>query len=202
MGECKERVVRTNTTTVAVLDDFWADFDAVKEQFSKLPVAPASYFDKDMEFYRSAWISTIKGQSLPFYDELNRKILRIYAGETPFFDNSDHEVTLNWNRVTGDRIEKDFFNPHPDPARYTTIVFMNDEYDDGDGFNLYHPVPEPGSPRPFWFGREYVNVDCFVRGKRNRAVIFPGHIYHGLEIRSQRFRDEFRCTAAIFHGKL
>ena len=73
------------------------------KDFSKLPVAPATYFDRDMEFYRSAWISTIKGQTLPFYDELNRKILRIYAGETPFFDNSDHEVTLNWNRVTGDR---------------------------------------------------------------------------------------------------
>lgn len=200
MGSCEERVIKTNTTTIAVLDDFWADFDAVKAELEKLPMAPTAFNDRDMEDYRSAWISTIPGQELPFQEPLDSKILRMFAGNTPFFPDPRPRVNVNWNRVGSDRIKNDFYNIHKDKGHYTTVVFMNDAYDDSDGFNLYYPSSVPEPEHTYWFGREHYSAECFVRGVPNRAVIFPSYVPHGLEIRSQRFRDEWRCTCAIFHG--
>jgi len=65
LGSCEERVIKTNTTTIAVLENFWADFDAVKAELEKLPIAPTAYNDQDMEDYRSAWVSTILVKNCP-----------------------------------------------------------------------------------------------------------------------------------------
>ena len=72
---------------------------------------------------------------------------------------------------------------------------MNNEYQDGDGFNFYRPADNPA----VWASRNELQVDTFVRGRANRAVVFKTQgVLHGMEVRSNDFREDYRCTAGIF----
>ncbi len=201
LGLCDERVFDTPVAKFAVLDNFWSDFEAVQKQLEEMPYAPTTYSCDDVADYRSSWVSTINGNELPCMDQLNEKVQRIFQEQ-----NFDHnmrsfckaELCVNLNLVQSDRIKDDFFNPHVDASRYSVVVFMNNEYHPNDGFNIYRPTDEyPGS----WIPRDKLQVDTFIRGKANRAIIFKANqVLHGMEVRSDDFRDDYRCTTAIFLG--
>lgn len=201
LGLCDERVFDTPVAQFAVLDNFWSDFQAVQEQLEKMPYAPTAYTSEEMDDYRSAWVSTINGNELPCMDQLNEKVRRIFRD--PSFNHNTRgfckaELCVNLNLVKSDRIKDDFFNPHTDASRYSVVVFMNNEYHPNDGFNIYRPTDEHPER---WMPRDRLQVDTFIRGKANRAIIFKAiHVLHGMEVRSDDFRDDYRCTTAIFTG--
>ena len=195
LGECREQIHKTPVTTVAVLDDFWNDFEAVQEQIEKLPFCKTAYHTEDMEDYRFGFVKTIAGHDMPFRNELVNKISTLFSDDDILKKSMKIDLAFNINSVGSDRIKSDFYNPHLDAGFYTVVVFMNNEYDDSDGFNIYRP----SRLRGLWRSRDQVRVDTFVRGKPNRAVVFPAPgVLHGLEIRSDNFREEYRCTSALF----
>ena len=55
LGPCEERIFKTPVTKLAVLDDFWSDFEAVQEQLEILAYAHTAYSDTDMEDFRFGW---------------------------------------------------------------------------------------------------------------------------------------------------
>ena len=201
LGPCEERIFKTPVTKLAVLDDFWSDFEAVQEQLEILAYAHTAYSDTDMEDFRFGWDKTIKGHDMPYVDELSSKVSRIF--DIPGFGVNQElsaQFAVNCNRVLSDRIKDDFYNPHFDVGSFSVVVFMNNEYKDNDGFNIYNP-PSVSLEKRHWFTRDELKVDTFVRGKANRAVLFPvPKVFHGMEIRSEDFREDYRCTSVIFLG--
>ena len=53
---------------------------------------------------------------------------------------SKAELAVNLNLVLQTKLRDDFYNPHADASRYSVVVFMNNEYHDADGFNIYRPT--------------------------------------------------------------
>ena len=195
LGECRERIYKTPITTLAVLDDFWDNFEGVQEQIEKFPFCKTAFHTEEMDDYRFGFVKTIAGHDMPFRHKLIPKIMELFHDHSLAEKPMKVDLAFNLNSVGSDRIKRDFFNPHFDAGFYTVVVFMNNEYDDSDGFNIYRPVVTEG----LWHSREVGRVDTFVRGKANRAVVFPSPgIMHGMEIRSDNFREEYRCTAALF----
>ena len=81
------------------------------------------------------------------------------------------------------------------PRDLSTVVFLNNEYEDGDGLNTYY-YPKKGSGN--WTEKSLNKLNYFVQAKANRAVLFIADLPHGACISSKLFESNYRKTQVIF----
>jgi len=181
-------------SNAVVIDNFYTDFDRVYDEMSKLPVALTEYTCDDMFDGRKSYATNMKGTGLPYVDEYPVLINKIigYHGKTIVED----KLVINANKALSDKYLDFRYNIHQDSkSDIATIVFLNKEYDDGEGFNTY--VPQDYRSR-MWVDREECTVDKFFQGKPNRAIMFNTNVWHGASINNTQFANDYRYTQVIF----
>jgi hypothetical protein len=188
----------TGISNVTVIDNFYENIDAVNKEISKLPIVKTStdprYFDG-----RKSWIMNMAGTYLPYVPMKGVKseeytivnlVCEICQTHPSTFDyNLTKEVLVNCFSF-GDQFDNSkYYKPHTDthsPGGVAIVVFLNKEYNEGEGFNLYN------------FDTEDLSVNYFVQGKSNRAVLSSCDWLHGQHTPTDQFKNEMRYTQVIF----
>ena len=188
---------QTSWGQIIVTDHFYNDPSGVCEEVLKLPLTRTDYDNPDMYDARGTYIETIAGNQLPFTSEWCD-----WLGNHTGFDIVPQlnraTVLINANKILSSKHKDFFFNPHKDQVDFSTIVFLNNEYPNGDGFNIYRETATP----PTWTKRDgSLKAEVFVQGRPNRAVTFNGKALHGMEVKTSFFADQIRLTQAIFTNK-
>ena len=200
-------IISTRVTTplcaITILDNFYRDFDKVIEQYDKLPVALTVYNDNDCFDGRKCYVSNMKGTEIPSkyeYPELVGKTINYTGNAIERFDS----VLINCNKLLSDRYNDEYYNIHVDPKNINfkdsiaTVIFLNREYGEGDGMNTYYPPKRQFLP---WTPKDEVEINYFIQGKPNRAIVFSPNLFHGPAFgKSSRFEHEMRYTQVIFTG--
>lgn len=187
---------QTSWGRIIVTDHFYNDPSGVREEVLKMPLTRTDYDSPDMYDARGTFIDSIKGNQLPFVSQWcewlgNQTGSNIAPNDVP-------SVLINANKILSTKHQDFFFNPHVDQSDFTTIVFLNDEYLTGDGFNIYRQHTN----LPVWITRHGpLQVEVFVQGRPNRAVTFQGNAIHGMEVKTSFFTDQIRLTQAFFTKK-
>lgn len=199
-------IIKTETTTIAVVDDFYKDFDAVEFEVNKLPAAitgcdiPGEMFDA-----RKSYMGNMKGTVMPFTHELSDLVCKVigYDGEA----ETSRELLVNCNKLLCDKNTTHQYNIHRDnevhemPQQIATVVMLNCFYDEGEGFNIYKHklvIGEDMEHYVMWTDRSVAEVDYFVQGKRNRAILFSTAALHGAALGGSQFKNEMRMTQVAF----
>ena len=116
---------------------------------------------------RGTYSSTIKGTEFPYmneYPSIIKSIIR-YAGSVHIHP----DIVVNFNKTLSDRHLKENYNIHNDLADISTVIFLNDEYGDGDGLNTYY---DSDIDYDIWSDKSLNKLNYFVQAKPNRAVLF------------------------------
>ncbi len=194
LGEHVHQLVQTSNGPCVVTENFYQNLPAARQQIEQLPFCKTIYGDSDMYDARGTFASTIPGNELPFFDQWSES-MSSYLGTRLKSLHDPLTVQVNANKIQSPKHQEYFFNAHKDHGAMSTVIFLNDEYLKGDGFNIYRDIPEPP---PTWVHRKDLSVEVFVQGRPNRAVTFFAARLHGMECKTPFFADHIRLTQAIF----
>ena len=188
------RHVKLSNSNAIVIDDFYADFDRVYDEMSKLPIAMTDFGSDSMFDGRRAYAGNMKGTGLPYIDEYPSFIREMiqYDGNI----HVENKLLINVNKALSDRYKDSHYNIHQDSkSDIATIVFLNKKYESGEGFNTYVPRDYGSS---LWYNREDADVDTFFQGKPNKAIVFNTNVWHGVSMNCTQFTKDYRYTQVIF----
>ena len=192
------RFFNTSWGEVIVTDHFYNDPSGVREEAAKLPVSRTVYDSPDMFDARATWLQSITGNELAFTNVWLQFLANRYDVDVTC-EWQTPTILINVNKILSPKHQEYFFCPHRDPGELTTIVFLNDEYLKGDGFNIYK---DDKIDEEQWVRRgESLVPEVFVQGKCNRAVTFKSAALHGMEVKTPYFASQNRLTQAIFTRK-
>ena len=193
--------VTTDLAKITIIEGFYKDFDKVSTEIEKLPITYTSYNCEDMLDARKAYACNMAGTDLPYLDNLGKEVSRIihFRGSHISFDR---KLLINCNQTLTDKYKTHVWNPHRDPKNVdiAILVFLNKEYNRGDGFATYQnndDVVDYGGDR-VWYDKKDFKLNNFVQGRPNRAVLFDPQLLHGAQITSDIFQDQLRYTQIIF----
>lgn len=192
------KTIHTGFANVTIIENFYEDIAAVNREISKLPITKTStdsrYFDG-----RKSWIMNMAGTSLPYTgsedrnysdNNINELVCEICQAHPNTFDyESTREIIVNCFSFTDDFDNSKYYKPHVDtrsPGGVAIVVFLNEHYNEEEGFNLYN------------MNTDDLSVNYFVQGKSNRAVLFSCDWLHGQHTPTDQFKNEMRHTQVIF----
>lgn len=188
------RHVKLSNSNAIVIDDFYADFDRVYDEMSKLPVAVTDFSSDNMFDGRKAYVGNMKGTELPYIGEYPNSIRKMiqYNGNI----RVENKLLINVNKALSDRYKDSHYNIHQDSkSDIATIVFLNKEYESGEGFNTYVPK---NYGNVLWYNNEDTTIDTFFQGKPNKAIVFNTNVWHGAAFNGTQFTKDHRYTQVIF----
>jgi len=192
--------IKTPIATLAIIDEFYENVDAVTHELSKLAGAKTASHCDEVEDYRLSYKNTMDGTEFPFTSAYKNVVSDIISCKSSI-THSD-EVTINVNRLRTDRALSEYYNIHkdfkaqPDKQKdvISTVVMLNDHYNDGEGTSFFHDRQD----MPYWVDKDSLELLYFMQGKKNRAVVFSAQLNHGATYSTTQFMDEYRYTQAIF----
>lgn len=194
------KTIHTGLANVTIIENFYEDIAAVNREVSKLPITKTStdsrYFDG-----RKSWAMNMAGTCLPYVPmagvkskeyTIDKLVCEICQTNPSTFNyDSTREVLVNCFSFTDEFDKSKYYKPHVDthsPGGVAIVVFLNDEYNEGEGFNLYN------------IDTDDLSVNYFVQGKSNRAVLSSCDWLHGQHTPTDQFKNEMRHTQVIFFG--
>lgn len=185
--------IQTPICKITIIDSFYKDFNGVNKEIDKLPVSYTLADNEDMVDMRGTYYSSMKGTEMPYMNQYSSIIKSIigYAGSV----HIEPTILVNFNKTLSDRHLKENYNVHTDPKDLSTVVFLNNEYEDGDGLNTYYG---PDIDYDKWSEKSLTKLNYFVQAKPNRAVLFTADLLHGACISSKLFESNYRKTQVIF----
>lgn len=185
--------IQTPLCKMTIIDSFYKDFNGVNKEIEKLPVSYTCANNEDMVDMRGTYASTMKGTELPYMNQYSSIIKSIigYAGSV----HIEPAIIVNFNKTLSDRHLKENYNVHTDPKDLSTVVFLNNEYEDGDGLNTYYNSDKFHGN---WSEKSLDKLNYFIQAKPNRAVLFAADLLHGACIASKLFESNYRKTQVIF----
>ena len=190
--------IDTSLCKITIIDNFYEDFNGVLTQIRKLPVAFTEYNDEHMFDGRKNYCGTMRGTYLDYYNEYPNYIKDIigYGGNAAVVN----ELAINVNKPLDNKYEDYIFNPHTDelyPNSVATLVFLNEYYSDGEGFNTYK-FNNDYVPGQIWYPKNALDINHFFQAKPNRAILFSTDLLHGAVFETEQFLSEYRETQIIF----
>ena len=193
--------VDTPLAKITIIDNFYEDIDSVILECDKLPgTHTVCSTPNEIIDLRKGYIVNMGGTELPFIDQYTEVVREIigYSGVMV----TEPSVLINCNILLSDKHKDNWYNIHQDPPpsnvwsdRMSTVVMLNDNYDEGEGINMYY---EPKVINSVWFDKGKVERVYHVQGKRNRAILFSPYIWHGAAFNGDQFKSEYRYTQVIF----
>lgn len=189
--------VDTSFAKITVIDNFYDQFDKVCVEYKKLPVTKTDYNNDDMLDGRLSYAENMIGTLLPFLNSYCHKLVDIigYGGNGI---GHTQQLLINVNQAITDKYRDNYYNIHHDanyPNHVATVVFMNEHYESGEGFNLYKTMERGFN---LWTPKDNVQLLHFVEAKPNRAVVFSTDLNHGAAFNTKQFESEPRYTQVIF----
>ena len=191
--------VDTPLAKLAIIDEFYEDIDAVQHELSKVPATKTAGHCDDVEDYRLSYINSMRGTDLPFTNTYRDVVSDIISCKTSI--RQADMLAVNVNRLKTDRALSQYYNIHtdhdkskPDADVVSTVVMLNDHYEDGEGTSFFYNLGN----MPYWMDKDALEVMYFMQGKKNRAVVFSAKLNHGATYSTPQFMNEYRYSQAIF----
>lgn len=189
--------IDTPLARVSIIDNYYKDFDVVRQEMDKLPYALTSNNNSDMFDGRKSYVGNMSGTHLPFVRDHAHMVKDIieYNGEL----ETDSSLLINCNQILTDRYIEEYYNPHTDPSSsidtISTVIMMNASYDESEGLNTYDIA---GTQFPLWMKRTELKLNTFIQAKPNRAILFSALLPHGAAFNTSQYRELMRYTQVIF----
>ena len=185
---------------MTIIEGFYKDFDKVTAEIEKLPITYTAYNCDTMVDARKSYACNMKGTDFPYLDNLGSTVARLvsYSGDDVWINRN---LLVNCNQTLSEDYKTKYWNPHRDPESIdlAILVFLNKEYGRGDGFITYkNPENVEFYNHPLWFEKDELEMNNFVQGRPNRAVLFDPQILHGSHTTTDMFSNQFRYTQIIF----
>ena len=192
--------IDTPLAKITIIEDFYKDFEAVHRELLKL-AASTTFCHKPGEIldYRKSYAGNMRGTLAPYFSQYNDVVADIIGWDGEVY--SERAVLINCNRLQCDKHKDHWHNVHRDPKklgwtdRVSTVVMLNNHYEEGEGINFYY---EHDFPWSLWLPKESVERLHFVQGKANRAILFSPNLWHGPALETDQFKSEYRYTQVIF----
>lgn len=187
--------IDTPLCKITIIDDFYSDFDSVCEEIEKLPIVYTGCNQKTVLDARKSYTSSMGGTYLPYtsqYDSIIKNVIG-YGGDVEI----DARLLVNYSKLFDDTYKDHYFNIHQDQqCLIATVLFLNDEYCEGEGMNTYfNPSTYIDSG---WIPKNLMDINHFIQGKPNRAVLFDPMLFHGVCYNTDQFKHSPRLTQVIF----
>lgn len=192
--------IQTPIATLAIIENFYEDVDAVTHELSKLPGAKTASNCDEVEDYRLSYKNTMEGTEFPFTEDYKRVVSTIIECKSNITQSD--EIAINVNKLRTDRALREYYNIHKDfksqPDKQndvvSTVIMLNDHYSDGEGTSFFMNMED----QPYWVEKDQLELTYFMQGKKNRAVVFSAQMNHGATYSTTQFMDEYRYTQVIF----
>ena len=99
--------IDTPLARVSIIDDYYKDFDAVRQEMDKLPYALTSNNNSDMFDGRKSYMGNMSGTHLPFARDHAHMVKDIieYNGEL----ETDSSLLINCNQILTDRYIDEYY---------------------------------------------------------------------------------------------
>ena len=192
------------TGKVIVVDNFYKDFDRVVKEIPKLTLTTTGCDNEHVFDGRASYASNMPGTELPFVMQWGHKLKEIvgYRGDNMVVDT---HLYVNAQFIQKPEILEDhYYNIHVDPSKerpeIATVVFLNEHYEEGEGFTIYSKDSKESDTLRF-FRKDECDIIKHVQGKPNRAVVFMAGADgdpHSGALATDQFTKEMRYTQIIF----
>lgn len=207
--------LHTECGRVTIIDNFYKDLEAVRNELLKIPVCvlgtPEEIENRGDKYFigRRSHVIGMRGTVPPYRDRVTAMLTRYYQlDRLNMVASHTGDFLVNVFRK-GPSFPEDthYCFVHRDPVKdaprsMAIVVFLNEHYEKGEGFALYKPKVEEGFNAKY--GTDIVpktEVDLVetIQGKPNRALLFEGdRFFHGQHTPTDQFTKEDRLTQAIF----
>lgn len=206
-----KKIIETEVGEIILIENFYENLNFILNEIKKLPITLTwnGNYRKNNNFIfidgRKSYISSMKGMQLPFVDEIkkflnknfNFNIENIYI---------EHSLSINSFKKLKNYPENKYYNPHYDKSlenfendvvEYSIVVFLNEQYEDGCGINIYHSINKANLKQ--FMNKDELKLAKFIQAKPNMAVMFKSDILHGQSNGYySQFYNEWRYTQVIF----
>ena len=201
------KIVDNKLGKIGIIDNFYQDINLVLGELDKIPITLTYQIPENNNSLfdgRKTYKDTMPGMEIPYVNDLPQLISKIINHPSGFI-SIDKSIIVNCFKYT-EKLKYDlseyYYTIHTDPSnshqgqkgQLAIVLFLNNNYEDGEGMNFYLPYKEP----ELFTSKKDIEFNYFVQGKCNRAVLFNSNLFHGQHTPTQQFKNEMRYTQVIF----